>query len=129
MSKLEGPIWEKSNLTLEEAASVIAAPFWSTIEAKTDLEDKAKHLYLRTVFPSLLVTGPFSIVMGFTGGLMALNLILRLDYANTEYLSVYAFVWQFDVVSDDARDTLKATHIPEARRDLTVGGVGLALNF
>lgn len=65
----------------------------------------------------------------YHGGLMALNLILRLDYAITDYLSVYAFVWQFDVVSDDARDTLKATKVPEARRDLTVGGVGLSLNF
>ncbi|MEY8522126.1 hypothetical protein AALA90_03770 [Lachnospiraceae bacterium 38-10] len=60
-------------LTLDEAASVIAAPFWSTIAAKTDL-----HAYLRTMFPSLLVTGPFSIVLGFDGGLMALNDRLKL---------------------------------------------------
>lgn len=65
-------------LTLGEAASVIAAPFWSTIEAKTDREDREKHLYLRTLFPSLLVTGPFSIVLGFNGGLMALNDRLKL---------------------------------------------------
>jgi len=65
-------------LTLGEAASVIAAPFWSTIEGKTDEEDKRKHQYLRTVFPSLLVTGPFSIVLGFDGGLMALNDRLKL---------------------------------------------------
>lgn len=37
-------------LTLGEAASVIAAPFWSTIEAKTDLNDQQKHTYLRTIF-------------------------------------------------------------------------------
>ena len=65
-------------LTLEEAASVIAAPFWSTIENKTDIEDKNKHIYLRTIFPSLLITGPFSIVLGFEGGLMALNDRLKL---------------------------------------------------
>ena len=65
-------------LTLEEAASVVAAPFWSTIENKTDIEDKNKHIYLRTLFPSLLVTGPFSIVLGFNGGLMALNDRLKL---------------------------------------------------
>lgn len=65
-------------LTLPEAASVIAAPFWSTIERKTDLIDKEKHVYLRSMFPSLLVTGPFSIVLGFTGGLMALNDRLKL---------------------------------------------------
>lgn len=65
-------------LTLEEAASVIAAPFWSTIAAKAEESEQKKLTYLRTVFSSLLVTGPFSIVLGFTGGLMALNDRLKL---------------------------------------------------
>ena len=64
-------------LTLDESASVIA-PFWSTIGAKTDLDDQKKHTYLRTMFSSLLITGPFSIVLGFEGGLMALNDRLKL---------------------------------------------------
>ena len=64
-------------LTLEEAASVIAAPFWSSIAEKTK-EEKDKLTFLRTMFPSLLVTGPFSIVLGFEGGLMALNDRLKL---------------------------------------------------
>lgn len=68
----------RQGLTMSEASSVIAAPFWSTIENKTDTEDKEKHIYLRTMFPSLLVTGPFSIVFGFRGGLMALNDRLKL---------------------------------------------------
>lgn len=64
-------------LTAEEAASVIAAPFWSTIEKKDDGEKK-KLTYLRTIFSSLLITGPFSIVFGFEGGIMALNDRLKL---------------------------------------------------
>ena len=65
-------------LTLEEAACVIAAPFWSTIEGKSPAEKQKKFTYLRTAFSSLLVTGPFSIVLGFNGGLMALNDRLKL---------------------------------------------------
>ena len=68
----------RQGLTLNETAGVIAAPFWETIDRKTDLKDKEKHIYLRTVFPSLLITGPFSIVLGFEGGLMALNDRLKL---------------------------------------------------
>ena len=68
----------RQGLTLNEAAGVIAAPFWETIDRKTDLVDKEKHIYLRTLFPSLLITGPFSIVLGFEGGLMALNDRLKL---------------------------------------------------
>lgn len=65
-------------LNLQEAASVIAAPFWSTIAAKRNETEKETLTYLRTVFPSLLITGPFSIVFGFNGGLMALNDRLKL---------------------------------------------------
>lgn len=55
----------------------MAAPFWSTIRNK-EPEEARQLAYLRTMFPSLLVTGPFSIVLGFTGGLMALNDRLKL---------------------------------------------------
>ena len=67
----------RQGLTLEEAASVIAAPFWSTIQ-KQDPNVRRELTYLRTVFSSLLITGPFSIVFGFDGGLMALNDRLKL---------------------------------------------------
>lgn len=67
----------RQGLTLEEAASVIAAPFWTTIERKPE-EEKRRLTFLRSVFSSLLVTGPFSIVLGFDGGLMALNDRLKL---------------------------------------------------
>lgn len=68
----------RQGLTLKEAASVVAAPFWNTIEREYDNDDRREQEYLRTVFPSLLITGPFSIVLGFTGGLMALNDRLKL---------------------------------------------------
>ncbi len=64
-------------LTLEEVANVIAAPFWSTIESRPQ-EERQRLTYLRNVFSSLLITGPFSILLGFTGGLMALNDRLKL---------------------------------------------------
>ena len=67
----------RQGLTLEEAASVIAAPFWSTIAQKSEEERKVLN-YLRMMFSSLLITGPFSIVLGFEGGLMALNDRLKL---------------------------------------------------
>ena len=67
----------RQGLTLEETAAVMAAPFWSTIRRKPP-EEAAQLTYLRKAFPSLLVTGPFSIILGFSGGLMALNDRLKL---------------------------------------------------
>lgn len=67
----------KQQLTLREVADVIAAPFWSTIETLPPAQ-REKLTYLRNVFASLLITGPFSILLGFTGGMMALNDRLKL---------------------------------------------------
>ena len=67
----------KKGLTLEETASVIAAPFWETIERKPKQERELLE-YLRVRFASQLITGPFSILVGFDGVLMALNDRLKL---------------------------------------------------
>ena len=67
----------RQGLSLEETASVIAAPFWSTIEGMSD-EEAEEHAYLRKMYSSLLITGPFSIILGFEGGIMALNDRLKL---------------------------------------------------
>jgi glutamate synthase domain-containing protein 1 len=67
----------KQGLSLEEASHVIAAPFWSTIAAKKP-EERAQYEFLRKQFAELLITGPFSILLGFDGGLMALNDRLKL---------------------------------------------------
>jgi len=64
-------------LTLKEICSVIAAPFWSTIERKPP-EEREELEYLRNAFSSYLITGPFSIIVGFEGGMMALNDRLKL---------------------------------------------------
>lgn len=67
----------KKGLTFEETAKVMAAPFWQTIEQMPE-EEKTLYEYLRNVFSAQLITGPFSILVGFDGGLMALNDRLKL---------------------------------------------------
>ncbi len=70
----------KRGLTMEEAAKVIAPSFWTTIDGKSE-EARREETFLRRAFPSLLVTGPFSIIVGYTGGIMALNDRLKLRSA------------------------------------------------
>lgn len=64
-------------LNFKEIAEVIAAPFWNTID-KMPKAQKEKLTYLRNAFSSCLITGPFSILVGFEGGIMALNDRLKL---------------------------------------------------
>jgi glutamate synthase domain-containing protein 1 len=67
----------KKKLSFVEIASVIAASFWQTIE-KQPKEERETHEFLRVMFSAQLITGPFSILVGFDGGLMALNDRLKL---------------------------------------------------
>jgi glutamate synthase domain-containing protein 1 len=64
-------------LSLTEIASVVAAPFWQVIDTMPE-EERRRHEYLRHMFAAQLITGPFSILVGFSGGLMALNDRLKL---------------------------------------------------
>ena len=65
----------------------------------------------------------------YRGGLQALNLVFRLDYALNEHVGLFAFVGQFGVVSHESRVAVKAMNVPEARRDLTFGGMGITFAF
>ncbi|MDR0813599.1 MAG: glutamine amidotransferase family protein [Oscillospiraceae bacterium] len=67
----------RQGLTFEEVCRVTAAPFWSEIE-KMPADERREYEFLRTVFSPYLITGPFSILVGFTGGMMALNDRLKL---------------------------------------------------
>ena len=65
----------------------------------------------------------------YHGGLYALSFCLRLDYRLIDHVTLFAFVGQFGIVSDDVREALRASSAKEARSDLTYGGVGVALDF
>ncbi|MDR0382187.1 MAG: hypothetical protein LBH86_09390 [Oscillospiraceae bacterium] len=67
----------KVGLTLREVARVIAAPFWSSISGLPE-EERGWVSYLRKSFGSLLITGPFSILLGFDRGMMVLGDRLKL---------------------------------------------------
>jgi len=95
-------------LTLDEICHVFAAPFWSTIESKPK-QEREELKFLRNVFASLLITGPFSIIVGFEGGMMALNDRLKLRsmvvgekddmvYASSEEAAIRAIQGDLDRV-------------------------------
>jgi glutamate synthase domain-containing protein 1 len=62
----------RHGLPLDVAVAVVAAPFWNEIDR---MSEKKKQLYraARIVYASLLINGPFSIVLGSSRGIMALN--------------------------------------------------------
>ena len=109
--------------------------FWC-IGVKRSFEIIDKLTFTIDFFGDLVVLRHYQNLYGpkpsghnYRGGLKDLTLVGRLDYAVVEHVNIFAFVGQFCIVSDDARDAVKGMHVPEAKRDLTVGGVGVAVEF
>lgn len=65
----------------------------------------------------------------YHSGMMASNFFLELSWKATENLSFYATVHQFNVVSEDARRSIKTHSSRCMRSDLTVGMIGCRLRF
>lgn len=62
----------KYKLPLDVAVAAMASPLWSVID-RIDEEKKQLIKAIRTVYGSLLVNGPFSIILGSKNGIIALN--------------------------------------------------------
>jgi glutamate synthase domain-containing protein 1 len=62
----------KHGMTLRQAVDVVASPFWREIELMEESE-RRRYEAIRAVYGSALINGPFSVILGFEGGMMALN--------------------------------------------------------
>jgi glutamate synthase domain-containing protein 1 len=62
----------RHRLPLSLACKVLAAPLWEEIDRMTP-EQAALMTSLRAVYGPALLNGPFAIVLGFNGGMVALN--------------------------------------------------------
>lgn len=62
----------KHGLPVSKAIKIMAAPFWDDIERENkELQNELKSL--RAVYASALINGPFSIILGYEEGMIALN--------------------------------------------------------
>ena len=93
-----------------------------TLDLSTDIGDNRHYVNLY---------GPKDGIPGarYHGVFKDFTFMARLDYALVEHVNLFAFVGQFCLLSSEARDAVKAADGPEMRRDITFGGVGIALDF
>jgi glutamate synthase domain-containing protein 1 len=70
-------LMRQHGLPLEVAAKVLAAPFWDDIE-RMPPDEQALARALRQVYGSLLLNGPFAVVIAHTGEMIGLTDRIRL---------------------------------------------------
>jgi glutamate synthase domain-containing protein 1 len=70
-------LMRKHNLPLEIVSKILAPPFWSDIERMTPGEQKLTRA-LRQVYGSLLINGPFAVIVAHHGEMIGLTDRIRL---------------------------------------------------
>ena len=85
-------LMRKHNLPLEIVARVLASPFWSDIERMPEGEQELMRA-IRQVYGSLLLNGPFAVIIAHQGEMIGLTDRIRLrpltvgEKGNMLYLS------------------------------------------
>jgi glutamate synthase domain-containing protein 1 len=70
-------LMRRHGLPIEVAADVLAPPFWSDLE-RADEDTQALHRTLRQVYGSLLLNGPFTVIIAHEGEMIGLTDRIRL---------------------------------------------------
>ena len=70
-------LMRKHNLPIEKAAKILAPPFWAEIERLQPEEQKLRRT-LRQVYGSLLLNGPFTVIIAHHGEMIGLTDRIRL---------------------------------------------------
>ncbi|MDW7740287.1 MAG: glutamine amidotransferase family protein [Bacillota bacterium] len=60
-------------LSITEATTVLAPPYWSTIERMEESEEKDKLTTLRVIYEQAMLNGPFAVLTTFDAGMFSLT--------------------------------------------------------
>lgn len=104
----------RHGLNINEATTVLAPPYWSTIERMQNLEEKEYLTALRVTYEQAMLNGPFAVLTAYEGGMFSLtdNTKLRPMTAGengsyTYYASEIAALYEMD-------ENIKEIHTPRA---------------
>ena len=63
----------RHGLSIDDAAMVIAPPYWTSVERTADKKQQDKLTALRIIYESAMLNGPFAILAGFDGGMLSVT--------------------------------------------------------
>ncbi len=63
----------RHGLSIGEAATALAPPYWKTIDRIADPDEKDLLFFLRTTYEQAMLNGPFAVLVAFEGGMFSLT--------------------------------------------------------
>ncbi|MEW5785565.1 MAG: glutamine amidotransferase family protein [Bacillota bacterium] len=63
----------RHGLTITEATTALAPPYWATVERLADPEEKERLTMLKVIYEQAMLNGPFAVLVAFDGGMFSLT--------------------------------------------------------
>ncbi len=81
----------RHGLTITEAATVLAPPYWATVERIKDPMEKEALTLLRIIYEQAMLNGPFAVLAAFNGGMFSLTDNTKLRPMTTSTYEGYTY--------------------------------------
>ncbi|MDW7652158.1 MAG: glutamine amidotransferase family protein [Bacillota bacterium] len=63
----------RHGLSITEATTALAPPYWATVERLADSGEKERLTLLKVIYEQAMLNGPFAVLIGFSGGMFSLT--------------------------------------------------------
>jgi glutamate synthase domain-containing protein 1 len=63
----------RHGLTISEAVTALAPPYWATVERLTDPGEQERLTLLKIIYEQAMLNGPFAVLAAFNGGMFSLT--------------------------------------------------------
>ncbi len=104
----------KHGLTIEEAITVMAPPYWSSVERMEDGEKKNRLLALKMVYEGAMLNGPFAILAAYHHGIFTLTDNTKLRPMTVGYRDDYVYFASEVSALYEMEDNLNQVFTPRA---------------
>lgn len=104
----------RHGLTITEAATALAPPYWSSVERMAEGEEKAFLTALKVTYEQAMLNGPFAVLAAFSGGMFSLTDNTKLRPMTSAVLDDYTYFASEIAALYEMEDNIREIRLPRA---------------
>ncbi len=104
----------RHGLSITDATTALAPPYWATVERLEDLEEKERLTMLKIIYEQTMLNGPFAVLVSFSGGMFSLTDNTKLRPMTTATQDGYTYFASEISALYEMQENLKEIFTPRA---------------
>lgn len=110
----------RHGLSIFDAATVLAPPYWSSVEREAEQKMQERLITLKVIYESAMLNGPFAVLAAFDGGLFSITDNTKLRPMAVGLAGKYSFFASEVSALYEMEDSLEKVFMPRAGQPYAV---------